>query len=144
MVPSLLTRIFPPGFSIVVKNPPLPVHFDDQEHTWVDGAFANAIDIESVALHEIGHCLGMLHTTVNGSVMFPTINQNSTSRSLQPDDVAGVYGLYPTGLLAISSEAFPGTYLRMDGRGGFTIDGGGIVNCQHNIGAWEKFRFTRA
>lgn len=41
---------FPPGCSIIVGNPPLPLHYDDQEHTWVDGAVANGFDIETVAL----------------------------------------------------------------------------------------------
>lgn len=67
---------FPPGCSVIVINPPLPLHYDDQEHTWVDGAVANGFDIETVALHEIGHCLGMLHTNVNGSVMFPLVSPN--------------------------------------------------------------------
>jgi hypothetical protein len=72
-------------------------HYDDQEHTWVDGAVANGFDIETVALHEIGHCLGMLHTNVNGSVMFPSVSPNFTLRTLQPDDLAGIRDLYPTG-----------------------------------------------
>jgi len=85
---------FPPGCSIIVTNPPLPLHYDDQEHTWVDGAVANGFDIETVALHEIGHCLGMLHTNVNGSVMFPSVRPNFTLRALQPDDLAGIRNLY--------------------------------------------------
>jgi peptidoglycan hydrolase-like protein with peptidoglycan-binding domain len=87
---------FPPGCSIIVTNPPLPLHFDDPGHTWVDGAVANAFDIETVALHEIGHCLGMLHTDVRGSVMFPSVRSNFTLRSLQPDDLAGILDLYPS------------------------------------------------
>lgn len=86
---------FPPGFSIIVTNPPLPLHYDDQEHTWVDGAVLNGFDIETVALHEIGHCLGLLHTDVNGSVMFPTVSPNLTLRVLQADDLAGIHNLYP-------------------------------------------------
>jgi peptidoglycan hydrolase-like protein with peptidoglycan-binding domain len=87
---------FPPGCSIIVTNPPLPLHFDDPGHTWVDGAVANAFDIETVALHEIGHCLGMLHTNVLGSVMFPSVRSNFTLRSLQLDDLAGILDLYPS------------------------------------------------
>lgn len=86
---------FPPGFSIIVSALPLPLHFDDQEHTWVDGTVAGGFDIETVALHEIGHCLGMLHSTVSGSVMFPFISSQRESRTLQPDDLAGILHLYP-------------------------------------------------
>ena len=86
---------FPPGFSIITNGLPLPLHFDDQEHTWTDGAEDGTFDIETVALHEIGHCLGMLHSDVNGSVMFPFISSNREVRSLRPDDLAGIRHLYP-------------------------------------------------
>jgi Matrixin/FG-GAP-like repeat/Putative peptidoglycan binding domain len=90
---------FPPGCTVVVNppngTPPQPVHFDDEEHTWADGAAANSFDIETVALHEIGHCLGVQHTNVSGSVMFPSVSSNFTLRALQPDDNAGIRALYP-------------------------------------------------
>jgi Matrixin/Putative peptidoglycan binding domain len=90
---------FPPGCTVVINppngTPPQPVHFDDSEHAWADGAAANSFDIETVALHEIGHCLGLMHTTVSGSVMFPSVSSNFTLRALQPDDNAGIRALYP-------------------------------------------------
>jgi phospholipase C len=45
--------------------------------------------------------------------------------------------------IAIASVQFPGVYLRMDGNGvtTFTGPGGGKVNCQYGVGAWERFRF---
>jgi hypothetical protein len=86
---------FPPGFSIIVTGLPLPLHFDDQEHRWVDGTVPGGFDIETVALHEIGHCLGLLHSNVPGSVMFPFISSQDELRSLQPDDLAGIRSLYP-------------------------------------------------
>lgn len=97
MVGGILAHAdFPPGCSIIAPNrqPPFPCHFDDQEHTWVDGAAANGFDIETVALHEFGHNLGMLHTDVPGSVMFPFVSPNFTLRVLQPDDLAGIRDLY--------------------------------------------------
>lgn len=74
---------------------PLPLHFDEEEHTWVIGAVANGFDIETIALHEIGHCLGILHTNVDGAVMFPRVNTNTTLRAPQPDDLTAVRALYP-------------------------------------------------
>jgi hypothetical protein len=86
---------FPPDCDIVTANLPKPVHFDDTEHVWSMGAAVNAFDVETVALHELGHILGLQHSSVNGAVMFPTVSSNSTLRVLQPDDVAGVQQLYP-------------------------------------------------
>ncbi|KAF7136728.1 hypothetical protein CNMCM5793_006046 [Aspergillus hiratsukae] len=85
---------FPPGYSIIVDGPPLPLHYDDQEHVWVDQAVINGYDIETVALHEVGHCLGLYHSDVQGSVMFRSVSASLTKRSLQPDNLAGIRALY--------------------------------------------------
>lgn len=85
----------PPGCSVVTRDLPKPVHFDDSEHTWAIGAAADSFDIETIALHELGHILGLLHTDVEGAVMFPTVAPNSTLRELQPDDLEGIESLYP-------------------------------------------------
>lgn len=104
---------FPPGCSVVTTNPPLPLHFDDQEHTWVNGAVANAFDIQTVALHEIGHLLGLAHTNVQGSVMFPFVNSNFTLRTLQQDDLNGIRALYPVIRPTIREQA---AIVNSDGR----------------------------
>jgi hypothetical protein len=86
---------FPPGCSVVTNTLPKPVHFDDEEHVWSIGPAVNSFDIETVALHEIGHILGLAHSSVTGSVMFPTVKSNFTLRSLTDDDLAGIKQLYP-------------------------------------------------
>jgi hypothetical protein len=86
---------FPPACGIVTNTLPKPIHFDDSEHIWAIGAVAGAFDIETVALHEIGHILGLEHTNVSGAVMFPSVGSNLTKRVLQPDDLAGIQHLYP-------------------------------------------------
>lgn len=88
---------FPPGFSIIANEQTLPLHFDDTEHTWVSGAVPGAFDIETVALHEVGHCLGILHSSVPGAVMSATIRNNFTLREPQPDDLVAIRRLYEGG-----------------------------------------------
>lgn len=67
------------------------MHFDDAEQ-WALAAGAGVFDIETVALHEIGHLLGLDHSQVQGSVMFPTYG--GQRRALSPDDIAGIQALY--------------------------------------------------
>lgn len=86
---------FPPGFSVVVNGLPLPLHFDDQEHKWVDGAVANSFDLETVALHEMGHILGLAHSNVGDAVMYPFVTTNFLKRALTDDDKQGIRNLYP-------------------------------------------------
>ena len=85
---------FPPSSSFHGSGRPLPLHFDQEEHIWVVGAQPNSFDIETVALHEIGHCLGILHTSVVGSVMYPSVLLNFTLRNPQPDDLVAIRRLY--------------------------------------------------
>jgi hypothetical protein len=86
---------YPMGFTSVTNIPPKPLHFDDSEHTWADGAVSGAFDIETVTLHEIGHLMGLDHSGVSGSVMWATRPTNFTQRSLQGDGLAGLRELYP-------------------------------------------------
>jgi hypothetical protein len=91
---------FPPACGVVTDSLPKPVHFDDSEHVWRIGAFAGAFDVETVALHELGHILGLQHSDVPGSVMFPSVSDNATKRVLTADDLSGIRQLYPTAVLA--------------------------------------------
>ncbi|MGY1617387.1 matrixin family metalloprotease [Geodermatophilus sp. SYSU D00691] len=68
------------------------MHFDEAE-TWSLTGNTGTFDLETVALHEIGHLLGLDHSQVTGSVMFPTYG--GVRRGLTQDDVDGIRRLYP-------------------------------------------------
>lgn len=77
------------------------VHFDDAEFWSVDvrsDKAPQALDLTTVAIHEVGHVIGLAHSPVRKSVMFPTVAPHHTKRALSDDDVNGVrilYGLDP-------------------------------------------------
>ncbi|XP_015879223.3 metalloendoproteinase 3-MMP [Ziziphus jujuba] len=67
-------------------------HYDADE-PWCVGASHGAYDLETVALHEIGHLLGLLHSSVEGAIMYPTIDSGVT-KGLHRDDIQGIKALY--------------------------------------------------
>jgi hypothetical protein len=77
------------------KGKPLPLHFDDDEHMWAVDAVPGAYDIETVALHEIGHCLGLTHSEEPDAVMNPTFRVNFLRRKLDAGAVKAIKALYP-------------------------------------------------
>uniref|UniRef100_A0ACD6ANS8 Uncharacterized protein n=1 Tax=Avena sativa TaxID=4498 RepID=A0ACD6ANS8_AVESA len=74
-------------------------HLDAAE-TWVAGGDVSvasseaAVDLESVAVHEIGHLLGLGHSSVEGAIMYPTITSRTRKVDLASDDVVGIQSLY--------------------------------------------------
>jgi hypothetical protein len=54
-----------------------------------------AYDLFTVATHEIGHALGLGHSTVQGAVMYGSYN--GTKRGLATDDISGIRAIYSNG-----------------------------------------------
>jgi hypothetical protein len=67
-------------------------HYDADE-LWSIGPVAGAYDLETVALHEIGHLLGLGHSSVENAIMYPQIS-SGTTKGLHSDDLAGIRDLY--------------------------------------------------
>ncbi|KAL1809562.1 hypothetical protein DCAR_0729112 [Daucus carota subsp. sativus] len=65
----------------------------DEDEPWSMGPNPGHIDLETVALHEIGHLLGLQHSSVQDAVMYPSVTDGVT-KDLCGDDVQGIYELY--------------------------------------------------
>ncbi|MBI2686269.1 MAG: matrixin family metalloprotease [Acidobacteria bacterium] len=63
------------------------LHFDDEEN-WNVGA---DVDLFSVALHELGHALGLGHSDVPNAVMYPYYRR---ATALTPEDIGAIRLLY--------------------------------------------------
>lgn len=65
-------------------------HFDTGNIWSFDGM--DGVDFFTVALHEVGHALGLGHSNVEGSVMHPSYG--GLRRALHTDDIAGIQAIY--------------------------------------------------
>jgi hypothetical protein len=85
------------------------LHFDDEER-WVTSSTQN-VDLLTVAAHEIGHTLGLAHSSAPNALMYPSYS--GPHRFLDDDDIAGVQDLYgvasdpPSAPEAPSQDATP-------------------------------------
>jgi len=106
------------------------LHFDDDEN-WTTTDATSGFDLLTVAIHELGHSLGLRHSAVNDSIMFPIYN--GIRRNLHPDDIDGISSIYGARNLkatlrdrSIASPAFT----TFNGRGYIVWSG---TNAQRNL-----------
>ena len=68
------------------------LHYDAEER-WSVGPVKGSFDLETIAIHEIGHLLGLQHSRVKEAIMFPTFSDGKV-KSLNSDDIQGIRALY--------------------------------------------------
>lgn len=65
----------------------------DLSETWSDSPSERGILMLNVACHEIGHLLGLEHSSVRGALMAPFYDPN-IAKPVQRDDISRIVGLY--------------------------------------------------
>jgi len=68
--------------------------FDGPNEDWPNGT--GRYDLQGIAAHEYGHALGLHHSSFLDATMHATTDNGKGYRSLAPDDIAGVQGVYGT------------------------------------------------
>ncbi len=84
------------------------LHFDEFE-AWKDGPGGAGTRLHNVALHEIGHLLGLAHSQDTNAIMYAYYGEDRND--LRPDDMAGVQSLYGASLGA-PTPITPGQRIR--------------------------------
>jgi len=88
--PDLPNGVYPAG-SIYEADIVFNASYDFQT-----SGVAGSVDLQAVALHEIGHSVGLSHSVVDGAVMYPFLAADITAaRTPKADDLAYLSYLYP-------------------------------------------------
>jgi predicted Zn-dependent protease len=84
---------FPPGNSLF-GPPPLPIHFN-ADFLWGIEA-AGRFDVETIALHELGHCLGLVYHSGIDTIMYDALREAPffVRHQLDPETLSRIEQLY--------------------------------------------------
>ncbi|XP_042538930.1 matrilysin [Dipodomys spectabilis] len=86
---NTLAHAFAPGLGLGGD-----AHFDKDEH-WTDSSSSLGINFLYAATHELGHSLGLGHSSDFDAVMYPTYKtEEKQDFKLAPDDIKGIQKLY--------------------------------------------------
>lgn len=122
---SNASSFFPFGSGIVAITPvwffsngsisDADILFNGSQFSFTTDASSSSMDVEDVVAHELGHMLGLDHSGVVGSTMYPFVSGNVTAhRSLSSDDMGGLRDAYPSGTHA----SLTGSILRLSDSSG--------------------------
>ncbi|XP_028771731.1 metalloendoproteinase 1-like [Neltuma alba] len=88
-----------PGNVLAHAFPPTDgrLHYDGDEQwsSLVPPQPDDAFDLVWVAIHEIGHLLGLAHSNDPSAIMFAEVDSGKNKRTLGADDIAAIKALYP-------------------------------------------------
>lgn len=129
------------------------LHFDDAE-TWIDfqailaavqanpldvasvGRLLNGTDLLHVAIHEIGHTLGLDHSREQEAIMWPFV-QNGR-HGLAEEDIRGILSLYPFRVRSHDRAAAVNLWAFAGGTGSTLID----LGRERRFLAWGEVTFV--
>ena len=79
------------------------IHFDNGD-PWAVVGTPSEPDILGILTHEIGHAIGIGHSTIDGAVMFPAAlrRMGPGTGILTPDDIAAVQAIYGAGVGSVT------------------------------------------
>lgn len=98
---------FPSGTSTVAITPisfftggqiiDADILFNGRDYSFTTSAQVGRFDIQDVAAHELGHLLGLDHSGVVGSTLYPYVDPSVIlGRSPSVDDIHGIRDMYPS------------------------------------------------
>jgi hypothetical protein len=83
-----LSQIFPNYRSTIINSTIILTTHNNH------GSPLNEVDMQNVALHELGHSLGLGHSNYTGDLMYPMLSLGSSPKAVSSLDVYGVATLF--------------------------------------------------
>ncbi len=114
------------------------VHFDDYEN-WSFSS-SSGIHLESIAVHELGHALGLAHSSLSTAVMYSTYSGGART-SLTSDDRAGIWSLYPRTRRSRAATCWPARASRRGPTSGRVTAASGSPS--RRMATWSSTRAAR-